>query len=209
MRHLYAPAAFVLVAILPGCHRPNLDSGTPAVIEPTPATFRAGTYVLRLCRISCGAAYPRNVIRSGWVVLDTAALNTKEFPDSVQRMLALAFMSHPSDRPNGCFRLDTTRPEIETYAGLMRGGLLEWSRGAGDSVSFALYHSPDAGHEVRVIGTVDGFVGVGHSWGAGVASVDYPDDVVIGEYIGPPDLLRCREAGLVFLARVRSASGRR
>ncbi len=105
---------------------------------------------------------------------------------------------------NGWFELRSTGPEVKSYAGITPGGLLHWKRAAGaDSASFALYRSPDAGYEVSVRATPTGFRGEGHSWGAGAAEVGYPEEIVVGDYMGPPQAERCREAGLVFRALVR------
>ena len=177
--------------------------GTP--LDRSRMQVGAGTYTLHLCRVICDAAHPRNEIRSGWIVLDTAAVDLALFPDSIQQALkdGYLFMRHEGTG-NGCFRLRTTRLEVESYAGITPGGLLHWERPAGgDSVSFALYRSPDAGYEVAVRPTPTGFRGQGHSWGVGAAEVDYPEDIVVGAYVGPPQLERCAEAGLAFTAWVR------
>jgi hypothetical protein len=154
-----------------------------------------GTYNLHLCRVTCDPSLPRNEIRRGWVVLDSIPIHLDQFSDSVRQALAMGATFRGPEAGNGCFRLLTTRPDVESYAGIAPGGLIHWApiRG-GDSVSFALYQSPDAGHEVRIRGTALGFVGSGESWGAGAAAVDYPADVVLAEYVGPPDVARCAEA---------------
>ena len=166
-----------------------------------------GTYELRLCRVRCGAEWPANTIRSGWVVLDSAPIALEVFPDSVQRWLKNSYMLISvglESAGNGCYFLRADRPDVETYAGLHTGGLTRWEPTAsGDSIRFRLYGSPDAGHEVTVVLTEDGFEGAGHSWGGGVADVDYPDDVVSGRRVGAPDPMRCGEAGLAGLAAFR------
>lgn len=141
---------------------------------------RPGTYALRLCRVSCEPRYPRNTFRSGWIVLGAAPLDLSSLPDSVRKALELGYLMMSDRGPaNGCFHFTANRPEVKTYAEI--AGLLRWEQGGGgDSVSFQLYQSPDAGHHVHVAPTSSGFAGSGHSWGVGVAEVDYPDDLVIG-----------------------------
>ncbi|MFL5612988.1 MAG: hypothetical protein ACJ796_04935 [Gemmatimonadaceae bacterium] len=177
-----------------------------AAIAQAPPTVRPGTYALRLCRVTCDAHYPKNTIRSGWIVLDSVPLDMSPFPDSVRRGLELHYLMQVERGPaNGCFVLHSKRMDVRTYAGT--AGLLHWERGRGDSVTFQLYQSPDAGHEVQVAPTTTGFAGTGHSWGAGVASVDYPEDLVIGDYLGPPKAARrCEDAGYDFLAEMRVAA---
>jgi hypothetical protein len=170
------------------------------------AAFRPGTYALRLCRVTCDAHYPKNTLRTGWIVLDTAPLNLSRFPDSTRRPLELSFIMMADRGPaNGCFHFTSNRIEVPTYAGT--SGLVRWQHSDnGDSVTFQLYQSPDAGHDVQVAPTASGFAGVGHSWGAGVAAVDYPDDLVVADYIGPPNVAHCAEAGVAFLAEMRTVA---
>jgi len=194
--------AWLLVVMGIACH-PVDKRGAP--FQQSRTQVGAGTYTLHVCRVVCDAAHPRNEIRSGWMVLDTTAVDIAVFADSIQRALkdAYMFMRHDGTA-NGCFQVRTTRPEVESYAGITPGSLLHWQRAAGgDSVSFALYRSPDAGYEVSVHPTPTGFLGQGQSWGAGAAEVDYPEDIVVGDYVGPPQLERCAEAGLAFNAWVR------
>ena len=177
-----------------------------------PSRTPYGTYELRLCRVRCGPEWPENTIRSGWVVLDTAPIALSAFPDSVRRWLEIVD-DGSAGGANGCYFLHADRPDVETHAGLHTGGLTRWepTRG-GDSVHFSLYRSADAGHEVAIVLTAGGFEGAGQSWGAGVAEVDYPDDLVLGRRLGPPDQRRCGEAGragLEALARWRRTQRQR
>lgn len=184
-----------------------LTRSQAAIAQPSP-TVHPGTYALRLCRVTCDAHYPQNTIRTGWIVLDSAPLDMVAFPDSVRRGLELGYLMQVERGPaNGCFVLHSKRTDPPTYAGT--AGLLHWETGHGDSVTFQLYQSPDASHEVQVAPTTTGFAGTGHSWGAGVAAVDYPDDLVIGDYVGPPRAgRRCEDAGYAFLAEMRAAVAR-
>ena len=188
------------ISLLAACRAPDVRPVETALPTRTPY----GTYDLRLCRVRCGPEWPENTIRSGWVVLDSAPIALSVFSDSVQSWLENSYMFMSDGREggaNGCYLLRAERPEVETYAGLRTGGLTRWQPTAsGDSVSFSLYRSPDAGHEVAIVLTPGGFEGAGHSWGAGVAEVNYPDDLVLGRRLGPPDPRRCSEAAFAGLA---------
>jgi len=177
---------------------------SPLTFAQASRDLRPGTYALRLCRVTCDPRYPKNTFRSGWIVLGAAPLDLPNMPDSVRKWLELHFMMQADEgQANGCFHFTANRPEVRTYASV--AGLLRWERrGSGDSAAFKLYQSPDAGHNVQVAATPRGFSGSGHSWGAGVAAVDYPDDLVVGEYLGPPNVARCEEAGYAVLAEMRA-----
>ena len=197
MQHCCSTLALALVATA-ACQ----STDTRRISPPVKAThLRAGTYTLHVCRVTCDASAPRNEIRRGWVVLDSAPIQLSQFPDSIRQALEMGTTFRPRhDSANGCFRLLTTRPEIKSYAGIEPGGLLRWEQISGsDSVSFALYLSPDAAHDVRIYSSESGFAGRGVSSGAGVAAVDYPEDIVVGEYVGPPNVARCAEAGVALV----------
>jgi hypothetical protein len=150
--------------------------------------------------------HPQNVIRSGWVVLDSIPIDTRPFADSVRRALdhVLIYSGIDSAAANGCFFLQKDRPEIHTLGGALGAALLYWARTARtDSITFALYGSPDAGYEASVAMTESGLAGRGHSWGDDMPEAGYPDDVIAGTYLGPPDQSRCNDAGMAFLALVR------
>ena len=164
---------------------------------------RPGTYALLVCRGPCDASHRSNVIRSGWAVLDAVPIDMRALPDSVALDLKPDVITLKG-KANGCWRLDEDRPEVKTYAGRMGAGLLLWSwTDRGDSIAFDLYRSPDAGHSVTAVPTATGLAGRGRSWGVGMAAVDFPDDIVVGEYTGPPNPRLCREAGLAALRRSR------
>jgi hypothetical protein len=135
----------------------------------------AGTYQVRFCAANCDAQPPGEVLASGILVLDTV-----ERPYEVW----------PSGKPNACFDLQRSR-HLHSYAALFPHSSTFWGRLGGDTIAFKTYRSPDAGHQVRAVLTDSGFVGVGRSWGAGVAEIHEPDEFVVGTRLGPPDLLRC------------------
>ena len=188
--------AWLGLGLLAACRAADERPAEAAMPVRTPYA----TYELRLCRVTCGPEWPANTIRSGWVVLDSAPIALGPFPDSVRQWLEYSAMSISDGRertPNGCYLVRADRPEVKTYAGLLIGGLT-WGEpsAGGDSVRFSLYGSPDAGYHVAAAFTSGGFEGAGHSWGGGAAEVDYPDDLVLGRRLGPPDPSRCGEAGL-------------
>lgn len=135
-------------------------------------------------------------------MLDSAAIDPAAFPDSIRRELEISYMFLRRDGPpNSCFVLRVDRADVETYAGIVRGGLTRWAlTAAGDSLEFSLYRSPDADHEVRAALTTRGFEGRGKSWRVGAAEVAYPYDLVVGRCLGPADADRCREAALAARA---------
>jgi hypothetical protein len=192
----------VVAASVTACREGARASRVSAGIA-APARTPYGTYELLLCRVTCDSTSPRNTIRSGWIMLDSASVDTLTIPDSFRPDFSLEYLFMGIDGPaNGCFVLRVDRADVKTYAGLFAGGLTHWTRSArGDSLSFPLYGSPDAGHEVRAALTARGFEGLGHSWGGGVTAVDYPDDIVVGRYVGPPVRSRCADAAAAARAQ--------
>jgi hypothetical protein len=85
---------------------------------------------------------------------------------------------------------------------------VHWQRiGSTDSVAFAIIRTADSGHEDTVAFTPGGFAGTGRAWGQG--TLDWPIDLLAGEYLGPPDQRRCREAITAYAAMVRKLESRR
>jgi hypothetical protein len=124
-----------------------------------------GTYALIACTEQCAPTDTALVVARGILVLG-------------------------SDH-TGCFDV-TRRDAYNSYIALHRHGYTAWSRPSGsDSLLFGTYRSPDAFHRVRAVLTDSGFVGRGHSSGAGVASINVPDELIVGRRIGPPDMERC------------------
>ena len=198
-------ALLAALALIPACHRGGDAAAGARHADAVPAVVRPGTYDWRVCRGQCSFGARDGVIRSGWIVLDTVPIDVSAYPDSERTALTFGYMFQSREgTPNGCYVLRADQPTIETYAGIAGGALLTWtpSRTA-DSVRFSTYRSPDAGHEVAVVGSTDGFVGTGYSWGVGAAETDAPTDVVLGVYVGPPDRERCREAARAALAMLR------
>lgn len=105
-----------------------------------------------------------------------------------------------SDTANGCYVLES-RHSVATLADGWGGGLVHWERvKSSDSITFMLDRTSDSGHEDRVAFTATSFAGRGHSYGMGI---DYPDDIVAGEYLGAPDERRCGQALTAFAATIK------
>jgi hypothetical protein len=166
-----------------------------------------GTYSLQICRVRCASPEDANTLATGHLVLldsavDTAALRQQ---DSAGRILADLFIFEYSEAPpNGCFVWRERRSQPPSYATILGGGLIHWSR-SDDTIGFRLYGSPDAGHYVRLAVEPQRLVGRGTSWGAGAAYVDWPDDVVVAQRIAPSDPSVCHAAGGAVLEDFRRA----
>ena len=139
----------------------------------------AGTYRLTACTAPCAGSDTATVVARGTLILDSAGPPRHSFS---RRTYA------------GCFLLERRR-DHPSYLALFPQGYTSWDQPTPDSIIFDTYRSPDAGHVVRATRTDSGFVGVGHSCGAGVAAIEVPDETVIGRRIGPPDATRCPRYG--------------
>lgn len=177
------------IALLAGC---GLESSQHP--SASGASIRPGTYALRVCRVVCGASDTANVIRAGFIVLDTAPIHLHPSSVSGDRLLREMKMI-TVDTANGCYVLESRR-SVATLAGGWGGGFVQWRRlRTSDSITFMLDRTSDSGHEDTVAFTARGFAGSGHSNGM---DIDYPADLVAGDYLGPPDQRRCAEALSAF-----------
>ena len=148
----------------------SLQASVPA--NPT----APGTYDVLFCPSRCNSSDRPHALAAGVIVLDSIPLLSRA-----------GFL----ENPNACFQFSRNKHFV-SYAVLFPAGYTEWHlNAAGDSIAFDTYRSPDAHHTVRAALTDSGFVGVGHSAGAGVAAIDVPDEFVIGYRTGPPDARRC------------------
>ena len=123
-----------------------------------------GTYSLDACRESCTSADTAEIVAKGFIVL--------------------------AANQSGCFEIRRLA-HYPSYLAVHRQGYTSWSQPTADSVVFWTYHGVDASHLVRAALKDSGFVGTGHSSGAGVADIQTPDEFIFGRRIGPPDLNRC------------------
>jgi hypothetical protein len=165
----------------------------------------AGTYEFRLCRVRCGAPNEPNTLAIGRLVLSEAAIDTTTHirSDSARQHLTLQDIWESNDGPaNGCFVWHRRRAQPPSYGSSRLGSLVHWTA-KGDSLFFLLYRSPDAAHSVSAVRTAAGFQGRGFSSGAGAAEVDWPQDVVLGRWIAPPDYSICNDAADSALAQFR------
>lgn len=148
-------------------------------ISQAPSVPVAGTYRLTACRAPCTATDTAAVVARGTLILDSAGPPRDEFFPRAHA---------------GCFLLERRR-DHPSYLALFPQAYTSWDQPTPDSLIFDTYRSPDAGHVVRAVVTDSGFEGVGHSWGAGVAAIDVPDETVTARRIGPPDMRRCPSYG--------------
>lgn len=123
-----------------------------------------GTYRFVACTGPCAEGDSSLVVARGTLVLDTTRF--------------------------ACLDLEVRRGH-RSFLGLAGHELTSWTQRA-DTIHFTTARTADAGHEVEAVVTDSGFVGHGHSWGAGVAEIHVPDEFVMGRRIGPPDRRLCK-----------------
>jgi hypothetical protein len=100
---------------------------------------------------------------------------------------------------NACFDIEKIGPYRDSWAGIIRIGMVGWYREPDDSlVRFSLYWSPDARYWVKVKATGGHLYGHGHSDGPEFHR-SYPLDSVYAERVGPANESTC----------IAAASGRR
>jgi len=179
MRILLLAALLLIV----GCVARPVDA-----LEAAPLLV-SGTYKILICKKLCSATDKENVVVEGDLVLFAEKLEQKNF----DRFDRNRFNHHrPGEAINGCFTLRTL-VKGQTYAGIEEIGLTSWSPHE-DKLTFALFHSPDAGYEVEVKHTSEGFAGTGVSWGAGASAPSDDErgpDIVIARRTGDAALTRC------------------
>ena len=188
----------LLVWGLPSCDRERSEN--TKTLAPI-----AGTYEFRLCRVRCGAPDEPNTLGIGRLVLSEVAIDTIAHirSDSAREHLTLQDIWESDEGPaNGCFVWDHRRTQPPSYGLSRDGSLVHWTA-KGDSLFFLLYRSPDAAHSVSAVRTASGFQGRGFSSGAGAAEVEWPEDVVLGRWIAPPDFSICNDAAESALAQFR------
>lgn len=177
-----------------------------AAQEPTsPRIPRvAGTYALTVCRASCDRDSGR-VLTTGRLVLEERPYRLVDIPEPARSFLErterFLLYADAGGAPNACFAFDDSA--AGTLAGATRVGLTRWERSSGDTLTVRLYHSPDAGYDVRASIASGALVGRGESWGPWDESEDVPPDLVAGIRIGPPDRSVCVEAAERRLRELR------
>jgi len=143
----------------------------------------AGTYRIAACRQPCAPGDESQAYVVGEVVLFDSGEGTVS-----PRHHGLPF----GLPPNGCYRLRKLQDAKDSYLGIDSQAGLHWDRDSSGTVTFALFRSPDAAYNVEAVVREATLTGVGTSSGAGVVSIDGPDDYVVGRRIGPPDATVCQ-----------------
>jgi hypothetical protein len=186
-------------------------TGTAFAVSPAaaqePANPRnplvAGTYALTVCRAACDRDSGR-VLTTGRLVLEERPYDLSDIPEPARSFFETIerFLLHADagGAPNACFTFENRGPG--TLAGAARVGLTRWES-SGDTLTVPLYHSPDAGYDVRARIVSGTLAGQGESWGPWDKSEDGPPDLVTGVRIGPPDRSVCVEAAERRLRELR------
>lgn len=156
-------------------------------VTPLPAS---GTYEILICRELCASSNSPNIEVKGHVVLLSSPL-----ADQVVKTMDGSYSPTRSpEEPNGCYEL--TRPHISGYhgyAGIAPFGITAWTYQDG-TLTFALYHSDDAGYLAIVKPTPGGLFGKGLSWGAGVAApAKSGSEIIVARRTGDADIRLCQE----------------
>lgn len=163
---------------------------------PSPRTPPvAGTYALTVCRASCDRHSGR-VLSTGRLVLEERPYYLTDIPEPArsffERTERFLLYADAGGAPNACFAFDAGTSG--TLAGATRVGLTRWAMSSGDTLTVRLYHSPDAGYDVRASIVSGALAGRGESWGPWDKSEDVPPDLIEGIRIGPPDRSVCVRA---------------
>ena len=160
-----------------------------------PAISPSGTYDILICKGSCRFNSSENVLVRGLLVLEAQSFQPPDLPavPDLNRGPRDLFLRR-AGATNACFVLETLERN-RTYAGLIPVGFTQWWSEA-NTVSVELYASPDAGHNVTVTLTAEGFQGTGSSRGAGGGAPPnwWQPDVVVGRRAGPSNRSICASA---------------
>jgi hypothetical protein len=170
-----------------------LSSGAAAA-QPSRVAAAAGTYRIAVCKAGpCATADTGRALLLGYLVLAAARVPPGALPPAARAALPDQFLPAAA---NGCFALTRGRASGRTHAGLALVAATYWrpDSDAAGAVRFLLYHSPDAGHEVRAVVRSGGMRGRGTSWGPGADEGRWSADTVVAVRAGPPDLRRCQSA---------------
>ena len=166
---------------------PALPVHGPAIVS--------GNYRLQICREGCGAADASRAYIVGTLVLADTEIRSRQEKYLFYFVPADTLIRTPL-AANGCFQLDRITEHVLSYAGIIRGARILWRRISGtDTLEFPLFRSPDAGYTVKLVQFGDTLKGTGHSWGAGSAYIDAPDDAILATRIGEADARVCHDRG--------------
>ncbi|MBX9929614.1 MAG: hypothetical protein K2X99_11975 [Gemmatimonadaceae bacterium] len=166
------------------------------------SAWAPGTYALWVCRSGpCRDSTDQRLVTRGVLVLGGSSELLTALPESLQRALSPRYARV---KANGCFDVSPQPTGSESYAGIARQAGIVWtSVDSVGAISFQLYRSPDAAHDVLLHRVGDELIGRGDSRGAGSAAVAWSPDTVIARRIGPVDLARCAHAALRRLEYLR------
>jgi hypothetical protein len=168
MKPLQSLVLLVLLCVVSGC---------------SVADEIVGNYELLICKSACSFEHPQAVIAKGVVVLSPVPLTGG---------VAAKLEHSPFVKPNdvrACF-FGTPSKGAKSFAFLTNAMATSWAL-RGNSLTFELFRSADAGYEVELQRKGNVFVGNGTSWGAGVAAPHYSPDTVLARRIGPVNISAC------------------
>ena len=152
--------------------------------EPSSDWF-PGTYELAICKSECSFSDPRGVFTRAIVVL-------LDYTMTVEEVRSITSFFRSVGPPRGCYGLRHLA-KAESYVQIDTTGVTAWKL-TKDTLEFSLFRSADAGYAVDLKLKGDRLRGKGVSWGAGVASPSFSDDVVVGRRVGPADISLCKPA---------------
>ena len=150
----------------------------------------SGTYDVVVCKSECSFEDPSTAVARGVVVLFDLPL-----PDAAVKRIDQFHFGGPDEIIRACY-VGKRGPSASTFAFGGGSGVTSWAMN-GDSLSFDLFRSVDAGYSVDAEFRNNEFRGKGISWGAGVASPGFTPDIVIGRRRGPAKLDVCMRSGQV------------
>ena len=149
-----------------------------------PKTDVSGTYELLVCKKSCSFEKPQAAIAHGTVVLFESPLSQAD----ADRLDPFHF-AEPNEVIRACFVGEESN-DAQSFAFGEKVGTTAWSL-KGNTLTFSLMRSLDAGYSVEAERNGTKFSGKGVSWGAGVAAPGYTPDAIVGRRVGPPNIAAC------------------
>jgi hypothetical protein len=154
-----------------------------------------GTFAIAACREPCEPGDERRSYVVGELVLfDDPELAARLAIQKTGQIIPMRPGDEGRSWHNGCFEIRRTQKVTESYLGIDRRNVLMWERDTSTGVvTFSMFSDSHAGYSVEAVIRGEMLVGVGVSWGFGVAEISGPDDFIVGRRIGPPDTAMCRK----------------